>query len=203
MRTVVISGRMGSGKSTLCRRLSEMGVPVYDSDSMAKSLYERSSSLKERVVEVFGPSILDSDGRIDRKALAKIVFADKDRLKALEGMVHPAVFEDFAAWSEQRPGESFVIFESAIFLDVQSPEPFADEIVWVDAPSELSALRASLRDSSTLQAVQERMAAQKDHKDDPRVTYIIENNGTPERLNREADKLYEYLKQKYDENRSR
>ena len=91
--TILITGGIGSGKSVLSRYLESRGVPVYDSDSRAKALYD--SEMGEAVESLFGVCLRDGNGRFDRKALASLVFADRSKLEKLEGIVHPAVLKDF------------------------------------------------------------------------------------------------------------
>lgn len=203
MSTVVVTGAMGSGKSTLCALLGEKGIPVYDSDSMAKSLYDRSEELRAVVVAIFGEKVLDAEGKIDRKALAAEVFSSSEKLSMLEAVVHPLVYRDFASWTSEQEETPFVVFESALFLSRKFPEDFADDVVLVDAPSAVAAQRASERDGVPLERIMERLARQSFRRDDPSVTYVVENDGTLQQLSAKADILYEYLKKKYNENRSR
>ena len=76
--TILITGGIGSGKSVLSRYLESRGVPVYDSDSRAKALYD--SEMGEAVESLFGVCLRDGNGRFDRKALASLVFSDSRKL---------------------------------------------------------------------------------------------------------------------------
>lgn len=182
MRTLLITGGIGSGKSLVCRILSEQGVPVYDSDSRAKALYESDLQLKRGVVELFGERILNSSGSIDRKALSAVVFSDREALAALERVVHPAVYRDFEAFVGAHSDSPIVAFESAIALQRGYPEGIFDEVVYVDAPLELRLGRAARRDGTTPEEILSRVRCQQDLSSDARITYRILNCGTPEEL---------------------
>ena len=200
MTTVVVTGGIGSGKSTLCHFLEEKGIPVFDSDAATRSLYVRRPEIVERVARAFGPEVLDGECGIDRKALAKVVFSDPEKLKTLESIAHPAVYQDFEAFRNSRPGVEFVVFESAIVLQRGFPKGLADEIVYVDAPLELRVARASKRDGRSEEETMKRVEAQQYVADDPRITKVITNDGTPDELREKAARLYEELKRKYHEN---
>ena len=135
MITLAVTGGIGSGKSAVCLILTECGVPVYDSDSRTRNLYDSDRSLTRQITQamsVFSPqtNVLDSEGKIDRKALASIVFSNPKALSALEALVHPAVLEDFLRWREQREKEGFrvVAIESAIILEKPLFRNVADKV---------------------------------------------------------------------------
>ena len=86
MKTLVVTGGIGSGKSTVCRYFASRGIPVYDSDSRTRSLYDRCPELVSRIGEVLGCSVTGPDGRIDRRKLASVIFSDSSMLEKLEGI---------------------------------------------------------------------------------------------------------------------
>lgn len=193
MKTLVVTGGIGSGKSLVCSFLAERGVPVYDSDSRTKALYDNDRVLLEKIREAVGNDVVDAEGKLDRKKLASVIFADEAKLKALESVVHPAVLEDFARWKsgiERRqaavPGtyDGFVVFESAIILAKPLFRFVADRILLVDAPLETRIARACARDGVSREAVAERMSRQQLLNDissglvKPDVDYVIVNDGT-------------------------
>ena len=92
MRTVRIgiTGPIGCGKSAVAGMLAERGAVVIDADDLVREVYE-DAAVRESVVDRFGPGVRASDGSIDRRALAKIVFDDPAALRDLEAIVHPAV----------------------------------------------------------------------------------------------------------------
>lgn len=196
MKVVVVTGGIGSGKSLVCSLLAQKGIPVYDSDSVAKRLYDTDPVLLGQIVELFGNSILSEDGKLDRKSLAAIVFAHEDKLEALEALVHPAVFRDFEHWKSLHVDADVVVYESALALKTGLPAAFSDALVYVDAPLELRVKRACARDGRTEEEIMARVASQSFGRNDPRVTYIIDNNDTVEALELKLASLYENIRQK-------
>ena len=170
------TGGIGAGKSAVSRMLIERGVPVYFSDDMAKSLYDRDASLRDSLRRLFGERVF-RDGDVDRRALAELIFADEEKRRALEALVHPAVFRDFEAWKAERPDCALVAFESAILLDRGLPEGFADYVIYVDAPEELRLRRAMERDGSAAESVRRRMQSQKAGPEHPAVDFVLDNSG--------------------------
>lgn len=194
MTTVLITGGIGSGKSCVCRVLAENGIPVYDSDSMARSLYDRDPELAAAVIAAMGGGVADNDGKIDRKALADMVFSDREKLSELENLVHPAVYRDFDAFRREHRDAELVVFESAIVLQRGLPEGLVDKIVYVDAPLELRVARASQRDGKSREETMKRVAAQPSVADDPRIDLVLRNDGTEEELRRATMEMLEKLK---------
>ena len=175
-KVLLVTGGIGAGKSAVSRMLIERGVPVYLSDDMAKSLYDRDASLRDSLRRLFGERVF-RDGDVDRRALAELIFADEEKRRALEALVHPAVFRDFEAWKAERPDCALVAFESAILLDRGLPEGFADYVIYVDAPEELRLRRAMERDGSAAESVRRRMQSQKAGPEHPAVDFVLDNSG--------------------------
>ena len=175
-KVLLVTGGIGAGKSAVSRMLIERGVPVYLSDDMAKSLYDRDASLRDSLRRLFGERVF-RDGDVDRRALAELIFADEEKRRALEALVHPAVFRDFEAWKAERPDCALVAFESAILLDRGLPEGFADYVIYVDAPEDLRLRRAMERDGSAAESVRRRMQSQKAGPEHPAVDFVLDNSG--------------------------
>ena len=175
-KVLLVTGGIGAGKSAVSRMLIERGVPVYFSDDMAKSLYDRDASLRDSLRRLFGERVF-RDGDVDRRALAELIFADEEKRRALEALVHPAVFRDFEAWKAERLDCALVAFESAILLDRGLPEGFADYVIYVDAPEELRLRRAMERDGSAAESVRRRMQSQKAGPEHPAVDFVLDNSG--------------------------
>ncbi|MCM1504030.1 MAG: dephospho-CoA kinase [Muribaculum sp.] len=176
-RLIALTGGIGSGKSVVAGMLSAMGYPVYDCDSRAKSLMDKSDVIKREIVQRVSDSAIGTDGLIDRKKLAETVFADKDRLRALNEIVHGAVRRDISDWVDScRQNvcwiESAIIYESGI-------DRMVDEVWAVEAPEEVRVVRVMSRNSLSREAVVARIQAQA--PPDGRVlhplTHVIVNDG--------------------------
>ncbi len=88
-----LTGNIGTGKSTVAEMLAELGAEVIDADKVAHEVMQPGTPAHARIVETFGPEMLDHDGEIDRKRLGALVFADPAVLARLEAIVHPAILE--------------------------------------------------------------------------------------------------------------
>ena len=90
-----ITGGIGSGKSYVCKKLEARGIQVYDCDSAAKRLIRTSPEIHERLTALIGPEAYDSKGSLNKGAVAKFLLASEENAKAIDAIVHPAVFRDF------------------------------------------------------------------------------------------------------------
>jgi len=194
MTTVLVTGGIGSGKSQVCNFLTKAGIPVYDSDSQAKRLYDESAELAAAVADSLGRRVLDAEGHIDKRALARVVFGDKEALARLEAIVHPAVYEDFRRYCSYHADAEIVVLESAIALERGYPDGLFDKVVFVDAPVELRVARAAKRDSRDIKEIEKRVAAQSSCAEDPRIDIKLINDGSLEDLERATEQLIEKLK---------
>lgn len=153
---LAVTGGIGAGKSYVCDIFSALhGIPVYDSDSRTKALYDTDAGLLEQIRVIAGDSVISSDGRLSKKRLASMIFSDPHMLSRVEAAVFPAVMKDFDGWKRSvredasrsgRPAPPFVIIESAIFLSKPVLAPMADKVLYVDAPLELRIERVMRRD---------------------------------------------------------
>ncbi len=175
MLKIGLTGSIGSGKSTIAKAFSVLGVPVYLSDTEAKKIME-DPLLVEKVVERFSGSILTETGIIDRKKLASIVFNNEEELKWLNSVVHPRVRWHFMRWVEQNSAKPYIIQESAIMLETGFSSYF-DKIIVVTCPLEQRINRVLSRDNMTRQELFERMKHQwPEEKKVEKADYIIIND---------------------------
>ena len=195
MKTVILTGGMGSGKSAVCALLKARGVPVYDSDSRTKTLYDRDPALVGRLEAVLGVDLRTADGRLDRGKLASLIFSDPARKAAVEAVVHPAVLADFRSWKRwHRPkGWSygpvpFVVLESAIILSCPVFDGVGDRTVLVDAPEDVRLARAVARDGSDPETALRRIRQQR--FDRSRVDAVLRNDGPLAALSAETDRVF-------------
>lgn len=204
MKTVVVTGGIGSGKSTVCAILSSLGVPVYDSDSRTKALYDTDPSLLNGIEEKFASLGMDEtirkeDGSLDRKALSKLIFGSDTLLSALESIVHPAVLEDFKEWKKEKeemrwegPGEvPFVVLESAIIMEKPVFQGIVDKVVEVRAPRSLRLERVSRRDGSSTADVEKRMGSQSE--DSRKADAVIVNDSSLDSLINSVSRVFSNL----------
>lgn len=141
-----ITGGIGSGKSVVSRIFSCLGIPVYDADSHAKKLMTTDGILIAGIREEFGTLSYDAAGRLDSRYIASQVFNDPERLKRLNRLVHPRVFQDFEHWSGTQRSRNipYIVKEAALLLESGAPLP--DRVVVVTAPEPLRLKRVVTRD---------------------------------------------------------
>jgi dephospho-CoA kinase len=169
MLKIGITGKIGSGKSTICRMFENIGIPVYYSDNEAKKFYS-DQSIIDQLCKIFGKGILDFEKNIDKKALAAIVFNNEEKLELLNGLIHPLVLKDFEKWCVDKESYSYVLFESAIIYQCNLAHLFS-KIIYVDCPEEIAIKRVMRRDNATHQAVLDRLSKQSSYI--PPYDYII------------------------------
>lgn len=158
MICVGLTGGIGSGKSMVAELLRMMGVPVYDSDVHAKALYDENPGLKAAMMQRFGPSLY-KDERLDRSALANLIFNDPATIQAVNSLVHPFVEAEFKQWINQLGSVPVVVEESAIIFEANLADRF-DEVVCVTAPEALRIERVSRRNGWTPEQVRARIQHQ-------------------------------------------
>jgi dephospho-CoA kinase len=159
MYTVGLTGGIGSGKSTVAGVFRVLGVPVFEADVESKRLLDTDAAVKARVVDAFGESVYPH-GHLDTKALARIVFNDRDALERLNAIAHPAVRMAFRQWAA-RQHAPYVLVEAALLVDTGWAAGL-DHLVVVQAPEQLRVRRVMARDGADEQAVRARMRNQID-----------------------------------------
>jgi dephospho-CoA kinase len=152
-----ITGNIGSGKSTVCKIFETLNVPVYNADDRGKYLLQHNEKVKAQLIQNFGEGIL-SNSMLNRSALAKIVFNDRDKLSVLESIVHPAVKEDFKEWVTKQESP-YIIKEAALLLEAGTHKDL-DKLITVTAPLETRIKRVMERDHCTREEVLSRMKNQ-------------------------------------------
>ena len=158
MKTILLTGGIGSGKSAVARILESKGVPVYDSDSAAKSLY--TPSFLTSLEKTFGVSFSREDGSLDKKKLSALIFSDTSAREKLEEMLYPQLREHFLEWRKKQAGAPFVVLESAIAQSKPSFGNLWDAVVLVEAPEPVRIERVMRRDGCAREEALSRIASQ-------------------------------------------
>ena len=147
MLRIGITGGIGSGKSIASRLFHALGVPVYDADTRARWVMENDEDLRGELLVAFGPSTFDVAGRLNRPALAGMVFNNPARLAQLNALVHPHVGTDFERWAsaQHQAGHAYVLKEAALLFEAGSYKQL-DRIITVFAPLAVRTARVLRRD---------------------------------------------------------
>lgn len=171
MIRIGITGGIGSGKSTICRAFSVLGVAVYDSDSRARRLMHTNPEVVAAILKLFGDNAY-IQGVLNRSYIAEQVFHQPDLREKLNHIVHPAVAKDFDTWAECQQGH-YVIEEAAILFESGAYRNM-DAVVTVSTPEEQRIRRTCLRDNTDEQSVRQRIAAQMSEEERiDRADYVI------------------------------
>jgi len=142
---VGVTGGIGSGKSVVCRIFQCLGAPVYDADSRAKKLMTTDGILVEQIKKEFGTLSYLPDGSLNRAYLSREVFGNSERLKALNGLVHPRVAQDYANWVNVHEEFPYVIREAALLYEAGAALALSQTIV-VISPEAVRIRRVRARD---------------------------------------------------------
>jgi dephospho-CoA kinase len=165
-----ITGGIGSGKSYVCRRLQARGIEVYDCDTAAKRLIRTSPDIHQQLTQLIGPDTYDTDGRLNKAAVAQFLLRSEENAHAIDAIVHPAVFRDFEE-SGMQWMESAIMYESGIYRLV-------DRVIVVTAPQDIRIQRVMQRDGISREKVLEWMQRQWAQEDvRQRADYEIVNDG--------------------------
>jgi dephospho-CoA kinase len=188
---VGLSGGVGSGKSTVAARLAEHGAVVIDADAIAREVVEPGTPGLDAVVARFGDAVV-AGGRLDRPALAKVVFADEQARADLNAIVHPLVGQRSAELMAQAPDGAVLVYDVPLLVEGGLGSGF-DVVVIVLAAQDVRLRRLAARGMAEDDA-RARMAAQASDEQRRAVAdEIIENNGSSEELLRAVDALWERL----------
>lgn len=195
MITLGVTGGIGSGKSTACRILDELGAQVFYADDVAKRLMVEDPELRNEIVAAFGEESYTEEGDLNRDYLAEIVFNDEERLQQLNRLVHKRVreaFEDVRQKAE-RVGVDLLVEEAALIFEANIDEEL-DYVAVVDAPEEVRIQRVVARDRTDPEKVRARMQHQLPAEEKRRrADFVLDNSGSEEELRRQVVELYHRL----------
>ncbi|MEB2776158.1 dephospho-CoA kinase [Algoriphagus sp. D3-2-R+10] len=142
---VGITGGIGSGKSTVAKIFSILGIPIYYADDRAKWLMGNNEELKTQIKDAFGSESYLSDGSLDRSFLAKTVFSNPEKVQLINSLVHPAVGKDFTVWASGQ-SSPYVLKEAALIFETGSNKTL-DFVINVSSPLKVRVARTLMRDS--------------------------------------------------------
>jgi dephospho-CoA kinase len=185
-----ITGSFGSGKSTVAAMFRELGVPVVDADQIARDVVEPGAPALAAIVEAFGEDVLDADGRLDRKRVASLVFADEAARQRLNAIVHPRVGEGIARFLAENAGAPLVALEIPLLLEGGRRAP-VNKVVVVTT-SEVSRLKRLQAAGFSREEIEARLKTQMPQDEKiRRADHVIENDGDREKTRLAVQELAE------------
>ncbi len=169
-----ITGGIGSGKTSVCRVFSVLGIPLFSADQEAKDIMDNEKGIINKINAIAGKNLY-INGELDRMELASLIFNDKTLLEKVNSLVHPIVFDHFKTW-EMEQSAPYVIMEAAILFE-SGASRLVDRIATVVAPVDERISRVIARNNLSREQVIERIQNQMD--DESRIKqsdYVIRNS---------------------------
>ncbi|MDH4106939.1 MAG: dephospho-CoA kinase [Gammaproteobacteria bacterium] len=187
--TVGLTGGIASGKSTVADMFAALGVPVIDTDVIARQVVEPGQPALAEIRETFGESVIRSDGTLDRQALRAIVFADPSKRMRLESMLHPRIRAEAARQSAAADGPYQIV---VVPLLAESPmKRDMDRILVIDCSEEVQLARLLARDNETEAQARRIMASQASREERLHIADdVVRNDGNREETERQVRMLH-------------
>lgn len=196
MPLIAVTGGIASGKSTISKRLGELGAVVVDADALAREVVEPGQPALQAIRHAFGDDVLRDDGTLDRAALGRLVFSDPSARHLLNGIVHPSVLARSQAAFRRaldRDRSAVVVYDVPL-IDARGTGEF-DRVVVADAPEEVRVRRLVELRGLTEDDARARIASQL--SDDERralATDLIDTGGSLQQTLRWADDLWQRIR---------
>jgi len=169
-----ITGGIGSGKTSVCRVFSILGIPVFSADPVAREIMDNDDQVIKQINIITGRDMYEK-GELDRQALAALIFNDTSLLEKVNTLVHPVVFDYFKKWRLEQEAP-YVIMEAAILFE-SGASKLVDRIASVVAPVEERVARVIKRNRLTREQVLERIRNQMDDEERIKLSdYVIYNS---------------------------
>ena len=193
---VVLTGSIGSGKSTVAGMLEQLGAVVVRADMLAREVVLPGTPALAEIVAEFGPDVLDESGELNRKKLAARVFASDSELLRLEEITHPRIRElSHGEFVRARAGGApLIVYDCPLYFESGLEDAGFRCSVLVTATPEQCIARVMSRDGVDEQSVRARLAHQMSPEEKARLsTFVIENNSTLDELRGEVTELFKRL----------
>ena len=190
-----LTGGIASGKSTVSKMLGELGLPIVDADIIARQVVERGEDAYQKIVKQFGEDILTDEGNIDRKKLGAIIFANSEKRKLLNEIVHPAVRAEMKRQIDKHSSEG----HERIVLDIpllfeSNLQSMVDKIIVVYIPKELQLQRLMKRDGSTEEEALQRIQSQMPIEEKKSLAdAVLHNSGSIEETKEQLIQLFKKM----------
>ena len=198
MRNIGMTGGIGSGKNQVADIFNQLGFYTIDSDISSRKVMEKGEAAYEKIVSFFGSDILDKNDNILRKKLGDIVFSDKAKLKTLENIVHPAIYEYEKKERSKIYGKddkAVVITHAALIIESGSIDKY-DALIVISCPDELQVERVMQRDNFSEEKARNIVAHQMPNEERLKYAdFIIDNSSTLDDLYNEVKRVHNLITQ--------
>ena len=186
-----LTGGIGSGKSAVAQHFIDLGVHLVDADQAARWVVEPGRPALARIVERFGPQVLQADGTLDRAALRQRVFQDEAQRRWLESLLHPLIFQESDQYLS-RAESPYAILVSPLLVE-SGQHRMTQRVLVVDAPEELQLQRSMARDASSEEQIRAILKAQASREERLRHAHdVLLNDRDLAWLKREVERLHDF-----------
>lgn len=198
MRNIGMTGGIGSGKNKVADMFNQLGFYTIDSDVSSRKVMVKGEAAYEKIVSVFGENILDKQGNILRKKLGDIVFNNKEKLKMLENIVHPAIYEYEKKERSKiygRNGKAVVITHAALIIESKSIDKY-DALIVISCPDDIQIKRVMKRDNFSEEKARNIVSHQMPNEERLKYAdFIIDNSSTLDDLYNEVKRVHNLIMQ--------
>ncbi|AVQ17687.1 dephospho-CoA kinase [Fusobacterium mortiferum] len=192
---VGLTGGIASGKSTVSNLFRKYGIEIVDADKVAKEVSEKKESI-EKISNIFGKDILDSDGKIVREKLREKAFKNRELLQELNKIIHPQVMEYFKRKKEENSKDEILIFDIPLLYEAKM-EYLCDKIIVVGVDVQKQIRRVVARDGSSEELAKKIIFNQMPLNEKiKKADIVIMNDGTLDELEEKVMKIYRELKER-------
>ncbi|TNE46726.1 MAG: dephospho-CoA kinase [Deltaproteobacteria bacterium] len=195
MKLFGLTGGIASGKSTVAQILRDQGFVVLSADILAREVVQPGEQAYQDIVDTFGSEVVQEDGQLDRAALGRIVFANPEKRKQLEGITHPSIAqraaEQIAEYAGQ--GQTHLFYEVPLLFETNMQAMFHATILVALSPEEQQKRlqqREGLTNEEALQRIQSQMPLEEKQA---LADYVIDNSGTLDDLQREVQLIIDTI----------
>lgn len=191
-----LTGGIATGKSTVAAMFRALGAVVIDADVLAREVVEPGEPALAAIAKEFGPGVLQPDGRLDRKALGAIVFADPDRRRRLEALTHPPIRDRFVRRLAELTDQGFrgvALFDAPVMIESGNYKTM-DRLVVVITDEATQLARLMARDGCSREDALRRIRSQMPLADKARLAdHVIDNSGDRAATEAQVRRVYEAL----------
>lgn len=185
-----LTGSIATGKSTVAAMLKEKGAVILDADQISREVVEVGTPGWKQVVEAF-PEAVREDGALDRKKLGRIIFADAEKRRQLEAIIHPLVLDAIKTRGTQLKQRGQIVFADIPLLYETNSQIWLDGVVVVYVPQAVQLKRLMERDQLSEKEALKRITAQMSIEEKHQLAdYVIDNSGTLSETKVQVDRLW-------------
>lgn len=195
MKFVGLTGGIASGKSTVAKLFAQIGAAVIDADQVSREVCNPGKPAIEEIRREFGNHVIDGRGGLDRVAMREEVFHDKARLKTLESILHPKIYEEIARWGARslEEGKNLAIIEATLLIESPPPAPL-DALIVVTCEKAVRLERAKNRDGLSEEEILRVMENQMTDKQRlPYADFVIQNDRDLDQTRKQVEDVYQKL----------